>query len=105
MDTGVEVSSYASTLPLLKAIRDVPTAVVVRYVPTDHPNREAPRTPAPEPAPVRVPAPTLSEAQIADGVLVVSLFKADSSARLGITLTSEPDALAAPNHAVGMVAV
>ena len=29
---GVMVSSYADTVPLLKAIRDVPTPVVVRYV-------------------------------------------------------------------------
>ena len=39
---GIAVSSYADTMPLLKAIRDVPTSIVVCYVPTDHPDRVAP---------------------------------------------------------------
>ena len=39
---GIAVSSYADTVPLLKAIRDVPTSIVVCYVPTDHPDRVAP---------------------------------------------------------------
>lgn len=115
---------YAATLPLLKAIKDVPTPFVVRYNPDVHPNRVAPpgaprRTvpfppPAAAPAPARTAsvaeattaelgataarlgatsAPTLTAAQVAEGVRVVSIAKPEAGSRLGITLTSEDDAL------------
>ena len=110
---------YAATLPLLKAIKDVPTPFVVRYNPDVHPNRVAPpvapRRTVPFPPPTAAPAPartastaetttaelgataasapTLTAAQVAEGVRVVSIAKPEAGSRLGITLTSEDDAL------------